>query len=153
MGDDISEARDSVLAERYGWKITTNEEPSDDPVGTVLKQSIPEGRVLAQGMSINLTVAKKRPKQWTTIFEQSGAGSTRTDEFRVPAGKVRINYSFTGNTNAILSLETPGDEYGGELLLNEIGDYSDSTRVYDQEGVRYLEISGGQWSVEVQAFE
>lgn len=151
VGDDIAAAEDSELVDRYGWKISTTREPSDKPVGTVLKQSVRQGRVLDAGQSIRLTVAKERPPEWTTIFEQSGAGSTRTNEFRVPPGKVRINYTFTGGTNAILQLRQPGDDFG-ELLLNEIGDYSDTTRVYGQVGTRYLEIEGGQWSVAVQVF-
>lgn len=152
VGEDLADVRGSEIVDRYGWKVKTTHEPSDRRVGTILKQSVPEGNILARGMSIGVTVAKERPPEWTTIFEESGAGSKITDEFRIPAGKARISYSFTGGTNAILQLRQPGDDFG-ELLLNEIGDYSDTTRVYNQTGTRYLEIDGGQWSVQVQVFK
>jgi hypothetical protein len=152
VGDSIDDAHASEIVEQFGWKIASTKEPSDEAVGTVLGQSIPAGDILKRGQTVTLAVATKRPKQWTTIFEESGAGSKRTDEFRIPAGKARISYTFTGDTNAILSLNTPGDEFG-DTLLNEIGDYSDSTRIYDAEGTRYLEIQGGQWTVAVQVFK
>ena len=38
-------------------------------------------------------------------------------------------------------------------MLNEIGDFSDTTRLYDSEGKHYLKINGGTWSVQVQAFK
>jgi len=153
VGDSGDEAESSQIAEEFGWKIDTVNEPSDEPIGTVIKQSVAGGDVLKRGKVIMLTIAAERPKQWTTIFEESGAGSKRTDEFRIPPGRARVEYSFTGGTNAILSLDTPGDELGGDLLLNEIGDYSDSTRVYDAEGTRYLDIQGGSWTVAVQVFK
>lgn len=152
IGDYVEDAETSDQVEQFGWKIDATKEPSDKTVGTVIEQSVPEGKVLGRGRTIALTVAVEPPKQWTTIFEESGAGSKRTDEFRIPPGKARINYSFTGDTNAILWLNTPGEEFG-DGLLNEIGDYSDSTRIYDAEGIRYLEIEGGQWTVSVQVFK
>jgi hypothetical protein len=152
VGDSREDAEGSEIVEQFGWKIDTASRPSDEPIGTVLEQSVREGDVLRRGHRITLTVAAKRPKQWTTIFEESGAGSKRTDEFRIPPGKARINYTFTGDTNAILWLNTPGEEFG-DGLLNEIGDYSDTTRIYDAEGTHYLEIEGGSWTVSVQVFK
>jgi len=153
VGDSIDEAETSEIVEQFGWKIASTNEPSDETVGTVLKQSIPEGDILRRGQSITLTVAAKRPKQWTTIFEQSGAGQLNTDEFRIPAGKVRAVYSFGGSSNSILTLKTPGDDLGDELLVNEIGAHEGTSRIYDAEGTHYLELMGDSWTVSVQVFK
>ena len=153
VGDSIGSAETSELVERFGWKITSTNEPSDEAVGTVLKQSIPEGDILRRGQAIALTVAAKRPKQWTTIFEQSGSGQLNTDEFRIPAGKVRVVYSFGGSSNSVLTLKTPGDDLGDELLVNEIGAHEGTSRIYDAEGTHYLELMGDSWTVSVQVFK
>jgi PASTA domain len=154
VGDYIENAQGSEVVERYGWDVRVTEQPSDEPVGMVLAQSVPEGRVLDQDQSIRLTVAKKRPKQWTTLFGQSGAGQTQTDEFNIPGGtKVRVLYSFGGSSNSVLELMKPGDDLGSQLLVNEIGSHEGTTRVYDAEGTHYLQLMGDSWSVQVQAFK
>jgi hypothetical protein len=154
-GDTISDARDDSLLSDFDWKVETVEQPSREPEGTVLAQSPQAGRELKRGRSVTLTVASPMPKQWTTVASFSGAGSKRTDEFTIPGGlKTRAVYSYTGDTNAILELKAPGDgEFGGDLLLNEIGDYSDSTRLYDKRGTYYFDVQGGSWTVAVQVFK
>jgi PASTA domain len=151
-GGTVDEA-ESAVAE-FEWKIKTTSQPSEKDPGTVLSQSPEEGTILKTGRSIRLIVAKPAPKQWQTIASFSGRGSKKTDEFTIPDGpKARIKYTFTGDTNAILSLEpVGGPEYESETLLNEIGDYSDTTRVYES-GRFYLEVQGGSWTIEVQVFK
>jgi hypothetical protein len=151
-GGTVSDAEDAVTD--FEWKIkTVSRATSDAKPGTVIAQVPREGTVLRNGRSVTLTVAKKPPPSWKTIFSFSGSGSRKSDEFRVPDGKVRISYAFTGNTNAILEIGVPGDEFGGELLLNEIGDYSDTTRVYGHAGQRFLDVEGGSWNIQVQVFK
>ena len=153
---DIGDAEDEDVIDAYDWRIKTVREISDRAPGTVISQSPEEGTVLKAGRSITLTVAKKpppKPPEWVTIRSFSGSGATNTDEFRIPRGsKARLQYIFTGDTNAILALARPGDEFGGDLLLNEIGDYASSTRVYDS-GTFYLDVEGGSWTVNVQVFK
>ena len=150
-GRTVDEAKQ--LGEAYQWRFRTVRRPSDERPGTVIAQQPAEGRTLERGRSVTLVVAAPRPKSWKTIFSLSGAGSKRSDEFEIPPGKVRIRYSFSGNTNAILYLKDPEDELNSELLLNEIGNFSDTTRVYGHEGTRYLEVDGGTWNVEVQVYK
>lgn len=96
-----------------------------------------------------------KPKAWRTIFKVSGQGSKRTNEFRIlPDRKTRLTYTFTGDTNAILDIKSPtGGEYSGDNLLNEIGDRHGSTRLYGKDGMYYLSVDGGAWTVKVQAFK
>jgi hypothetical protein len=152
-GGTVADAEDAVAD--YDWNLKVSREPTDEvEPGIVISQSPPEGTVLKAGRSLALTVARKPPPSWKTIFSFSGSGSRKSDEFTVPSGlKTRISYTFSGNTNAILEIGVPGDEFGGELLLNEIGDYSDTTRVYNQAGRRFLDVEGGSWTVEVQVFK
>lgn len=151
VGGTVDDAE--AIAADYDWVVKTRTQPSDRPRGEVISQFPVEGRTLRRGRSITLVTAVPRPKAWRTVRSFSGSGSERTDEFTIPSGKVRLKYSFSGDTNAILTLHSPGDdEFGGDLLLNEIGDRSGQTRLYDAEGEHYLEIQGGSWSVEVQAF-
>jgi hypothetical protein len=154
-GGSESDARLDDLVVDLGWHVRTTSQPSDAEPGTVIAQQPSEGVTLKRGKTITLTVAVPRPKAWKTIASFSGSGSKRTDEFRIPRGvKTRISYSYSGETNAILEIKKPGDgEFGGDLLLNEIGNYSDTTRLYDKRGKYYLDIEGGSWTVSVQAFE
>ncbi len=154
IGDDLADVREDDLVGELDWRVETVRRPSDRAVGTVLAQTPAEGRDLGRGRTLRLEVAARRPKTWRTIASFSGAGERRTDEFTIPEDvKVRVKYSFAGDTNAILELRSPGDgSFGGDLLLNEIGDYADTTRLYDAAGERYLEIQGGTWNVEVQAY-
>lgn len=96
-----------------------------------------------------------KPKAWRTIFKVSGQGSKRTNEFRIlPDRKTRLAYTFTGGTNAVVWLNAPSDgEASGDLLLNEIGDRRSSTRLYGKDGMYYLDVEGGAWTVKVQAFK
>jgi hypothetical protein len=152
-GGTVSEAESA--AQDYDWRIKTTEQASSDAApGTVISQTPAEGTTLKAGRSIALVVAKKPPPSWKTIYSFSGSGARKSDEFTIPAGaKTRIAYTFTGDTNAILQLGIPGgDEFSGELLLNEIGDYSDTTRVYGHSGRRFLDVEGGNWTIEVQVY-
>jgi hypothetical protein len=157
-GARLSEAHDHQLVDELDWRIRTREKVTDAaPAGHVIAQSVSEGKVLKAGRSITLSVAKKpppKPPEWVTVASFSGSGAKHTDEFTIPRGvKARIAYDFQGDTNAIMSLEDPGgDPLAGDLLLNEIGAYSDVTRVYTP-GRWYLDVEGGAWSIQVQLFK
>lgn len=141
------------LASPYDWELSFVEEPSDAEEGTIIAQSVEEGSVLGRGRSITLTVAVPPPKQWVTFQSFSGSGSTKTDEFEIPAGKVRMVYSISGGGNSVIDLRKPGGGFGGDLLVNEIGSVSGETRVYVNPGAYYLDILGGDWSIQMQVFE
>jgi len=157
-GRDVASARATDVVDDLEWNVKTREEPTDEAApGTVIAQSVAKGRVLKSGATITLTVAKKpppKPPTWVTIASFSGTGSKKTDEFRIPSGlKTRMTYNFVGDTNAIVELADPGgDPLSGDLLLNEIGSRSGSTRIYDP-GRWYLDVDGGSWSVEVQVWK
>lgn len=151
-GRSISEARD--LAEPFAWEIGVKKQATDkaEP-GTVIVQSVAEGKKLARGRSILLTVAQEPPPEWETVASFSGNGGMNTDEFKLPRGKARVVYNFSGDSNTIIELVDPKDSFGGDLLLNEIGARSGSTRVYQPPGTYYFRIEGeGPWSVELQVF-
>jgi hypothetical protein len=156
-GQDVDAARDVEQVSDYDWRVKTVSQNSDRVPGTVIAQSPGEGASLKAGRSITLTVAKKappKPKQWVTVRSFAGSGAKKTDELSIPDGAhARLKYVFTGDTNAIMSLMRPGDdEFGGDLLFNEIGDYADTTRVYNS-GTFYLDVEGGTWQIDVQVFK
>lgn len=133
-----AEADDTVRT--YNWKIRTVSEISDQEPGTVTGQSPKEGAKLASGRSITVRVANKapaKPKTWVSILSLQGQGSKRTDEFRIPDGvKVRVKYSFSGDSNDIIQIKDPdeGDDSFGDLVINEIGPKSGTTRLYGAAG-------------------
>jgi len=153
-GGTVEDAQSKIEDLGTDWNVRARSQVSNEPEGTVVAQLPTEGTILRRGRSVTLLVAKPAPPSWKTIYTVSGSGSKRTDTFTIPAGlKIRVQYSFSGDTNAILSLNKPGDELEDDLLLNEIGDFSDTTRVYDKSGRYYFEIEGGSWNVSLQAFK
>ncbi len=154
VGDTLDEAQSADEVSSYEWDVKVRRQVSGRAEGTVLEQSPREGAVLARGRSVTLTVAKAAPPSWKTIKEWSGSGSTRTDEFRIPDGKVRLKWQFSGDTNAIINLKDPGgDELSGDLILNEIGNQDSASRLYNGAGTYYLEIEGGSWSLQLQEYK
>ena len=157
-GKQAGLAHDNDLVDDIGWEIKTVQQVSAAAApGIVLTQSPKPGKMLKRGQTITLVAAKKpppKPPEWVTIASFSGAGEKRTDEFKIPSGlQTRISYRFTGDTNAFMTLKRPGDdEFGGDLLFNEIGDFADSTRIYDS-GKFYLEVGDGNWAVDIQVFK
>jgi hypothetical protein len=155
-GHTVTGAKDAIQATGVSWHVKTTHAPSEKEPGTVIAQSPSEGTNLHAGRSITLTVAVPEPKQWRTLVNLSGAGEQRTNEFRIPAGmKARLNYSFSGGSNDIIQLKSPGqgaDDFG-DLLFNEIGSKQGTTRLYGSAGTRYLDIEGDSWSVQVQVFK
>jgi len=157
-GKQAGRAHGNRLVEEIGWEIKTVQQVSTAAApGVVLRQAPKAGKLLKRGQTITLIAAKEpppKPPQWVTIASFSGSGEKRTDEFRIPKGlKARIAYTFTGDTNASMWLKRPSDdEFGGDLLFNEIGDFADSTRIYDS-GTFYLEIGTGNWNADVQVFK
>jgi hypothetical protein len=99
-------------------------------------------------------VAKKappKPPQWVTIQTLSGASSTKSDEFSVPSGyKVRLVYSMPEDGNNVITLYRTPHEYV-DLVLNEIGPQSGSTRLY-QRGRFYLDVVGS-YTIQIQVFK
>jgi hypothetical protein len=120
----------------------------------VIAQSPREGKVLKAGRSITLVVARKappKPKQWITIKTLTGDSATKTDEFRVPSGyKARLKYSMPQDSNNAITLYKAPNEYE-DLLLNEIGPQSGTTRLY-QKGTFYLDVMGA-FDIQVQVFK
>jgi PASTA domain len=157
-GRDADSARAADVVADLDWNLKTREQPTDEASpGTVIAQSVSKGRVLKSGATITLTVAKKpppKPPTWVTIASFSGNGSQKTDEFKIPQGlKTRLSYNFVGDTNTIIELADPGgDPLSGDLLLNEIGSRSGSTRIYDP-GRWYLDVEGGTWNIDVQVWK
>ena len=154
-GQDIDDARDEDAVSDYDWNIKAVQQiTSEASPGTVLSQTPKEGTVLKAGRSVTLTVAKKpppKPPEWVTIKTLSGAGSTKTDEFTVPSGyKARLAYSMPSDGNNAIILYQAPDEYI-DLLLNEIGPQSGSTRLY-RPGRFYLDVTGS-YTINVQVFK
>lgn len=159
QGQSIEGARDREVLEDFDWRVTQSSSVSGAEPGTVISQRPKAGATLNRGGTISLVVAKKappRPKQWVTVYSLSGAGSKRTGEFRIPSDKkVRVKYTYGGDSNDTLHLKTPeeGDDSFGDLIVNEIGPYSGSSRLYGKSGTYYLDIDGGSWNIEVQVFK
>jgi hypothetical protein len=154
-GDDADTAAGDEIVQRLGWKVrTVHETTANAAPGTVIAQKPREGSVLKAGRSITLTVARKpppKPKQWVTIKSLTGAGSTKTEEFRVPSeGKARLLYSMPEGGNNAIELYRAPKEYV-DLLLNEIGPQQGSTRLYEA-GTFYLDVTGS-YSIQVQVFK
>jgi hypothetical protein len=153
-GMDIDDARSQDAINSYNWRVRTVRRISTQSPGTVIAQSPAEGKVLKSGRSITLTVAEKappKPKQWVTIKTLSGASSTKSDEFTIPEGATaRLVYDMPQDGNNAITLYQAPDEYV-DLLLNEIGPQSGSTRVY-QSGTYYLDVMGA-YTINVQVFK
>lgn len=158
-GDDVDTARDNSVLDDFEWKVTERRQVSGASPGTVIAQNPAQGATLARGARISLVVAKKappKPRQWVTTYSISGAGAKRTDEFRIPSGeKVRVRYTFGGDSNDTLQLKQPdeGDDTFGDLIVNEIGPYTGISRLYGKSGTYYLDVSGGSWDIAVQVFK
>jgi hypothetical protein len=154
VGEDLSEAEGAEQVSAYDWQVKTVRQVSERSPGTVLSQRPSEGTTLKAGRSITLTVAKKappKPKQWLTIKTLQGASSTKTPEFTIPAGaKARLMYSMPQDSNNAITLYQAPDEYV-DLLLNEIGPQSGSTRLY-QSGTYFLDVTGA-YNIDVQVFK
>jgi hypothetical protein len=154
VGDQISDVEADQSVAAFNWKIRTTDQISDQPPGTVLSQSPPEGTSLKAGRSISVVVAKKappKPKEWVTIKTLTGADSTKTDEFTVPGGvKARLQYDMPGDTNNAITLYRRPKEYV-DLLLNEIGPQQGVTRLYEP-GTFYLDVTGS-YTIQVQVFK
>lgn len=153
VGGSVADAKGAIEAAGVPWRTRVVRRGSSRPRGEVIAQRPRAGTVLRAGEVVTLTAAKPFPPGWKRIFSASGSGSRKTEPFKIPAGvPVRIRYSFSGGTNAILLLRKPGDGSQDELLLNEIGNYDATTRVYDREGEHYLEVEGGYWTATVEAY-
>ena len=155
IGDDVDTARGHDLVSRLDWKIrTVRKVTASAKPGTVIGQRPREGKVLKTGRSITLTVARKpppKPKQWVTIQTLQGDSSTKTEEFRVPSGaKARLVYDMPQDSNNAITLYKAPKEYV-DLLLNEIGPQSGSTRLYER-GTFYLDVMGA-YNIQVQVFK
>jgi hypothetical protein len=135
-------------AEEYGWEIEVASRETAVEEGTILEQSPSPGTQMKYGSRIQVTVAKPLPPGWRDIKVFSGSGETTTPEVKIPAGKVRILYSFAGNTNAQITMYRRPTRYI-ENYLNEIGAFSASTRIY-YSGRFYFEICCGSWTVRIQ---
>ncbi len=155
-GQTLAEAETNEQVTLYEWKIKPRRQISDeaDP-GTVIGQTPNEGKVLAAGRSITLAVARKpppKPKQWVTIRTLTGSGgASKSDQFTIPRGSVRIVYNMPGEGNNAITLYRAPREYV-DLLVNDIGPTSGKTRVYDP-GRYYLDVMGDSWTVEIQIFK
>jgi hypothetical protein len=95
------------------------------------------------------------PMKWRNLVSLAGQGQKRTNEFEIPSdAKIRLVYSFSGTSNDTIQLVQPGSgDSFGDLLFNEVGAKSGSTRLYNEPGEYYLDISGDSWTVKVQALK
>jgi hypothetical protein len=154
VGSQLSDVEADETVATYNWKIRTTEQISSESPGTVLEQSPTEGTTLKAGRSIQLVVAKKappKPRQWVTIQTLTGANSTKSSEFTIPSGvKARLVYDMPQDSNNAITLYRPPHRYV-DLLLNEIGPQSGSTRLYER-GTFYLDVSGS-YTIQVQVFK
>lgn len=139
------------LASSYDWQLEVVERPSAAPVGKILDQRPAPGTVMRQGALMSVTVAKPLPPGWKDVKVWSGSGPFSTGIVNIPSGKVRLTYSFSGNTNAIIVLNKKPNVWI-DLLLNEIGDRSGTTRLY-YTGPHWFEIEGGTWTVSLQQWK
>ncbi len=153
-GEAVEDVDDVGAVADYDWNVKTRTTISERSPGTVIAQSPREGTTLKAGRSITLTVAKKappKPKQWVTTRTLQGGSSTKTPEFTIPDGaKARLIYSMPQDSNNAIILYQAPDEYI-DLLLNEIGPQSGSTRLY-QSGTYYLDVTGA-YTIQVQVFK
>jgi PASTA domain len=149
-GGTVEDAR--LAAADYDWKLKTRKQPSSEEPGTVIGQDPAEGTKLKAGRSILLTVATPKPRQWVTLGTLSGAGgASKSDEFRIPEGRVRLLYNMPGEGNNAITLYKAPDEYV-DLLVNEIGPVNGRTRVYPP-GTYYLDVTGDSYTVQIQQYK
>jgi PASTA domain/Protein of unknown function (DUF2510) len=147
-------AQAQTLSRAYAWNLKTTQAPSSAKEGTIIAQSVDSGTVLDRGQSITVTLAFPPPKQWTTIQSFSGSTDQKTNEFQIPSGKVQMAYSFGGNVNDIVDLLHPGQpSFAGDNLVNAIGSKSGTTRIYAHPGTYYLDVSGSNWSIQIQEYK
>lgn len=150
-GEAFSTAQ--TLLSDSGWvegKVTF-EETDSKPEGTILSQSPEPGTKMHFGDSVDFVVSQEPPPGWKDLKVWSGSGSFNTPEVNIPDGKVRLLYTFTGNTYTGITMYQRPNQYV-ESFLNEIGDRSANTRVY-YSGRYYFTIEGGSWTVQLQVFE
>ena len=136
------------LESAFGWSLSINKQGSEKSPGTILAQSPSAGTQMKYGATMTVTVAKPLPPGWKDVKVFSGSGSMNTSTFKLTRQKSRIVYSFSGGTNASMVLYEAPRNYT-DLLLNEIGTMSGSTRLY-YTGTYWLEICCGSWTVRVQ---
>lgn len=136
------------LADEYGWELEVGTKGSERPKGTILEQSPSPGTRMKYGGRIQVTVAKPLPPGWKDIKVFTGSGEITTPEMRIPSGKVRILYSFSGSTNAQITMYERPNVFV-DNFLNEIGNFSASTRIY-YSGRYYFEFCCGSWTVRIQ---
>lgn len=155
----VEEVRGSGTVGDFDWRVSTTRQVADAEPGTVIWQSPAAGAKLGREGSIHLRVAKRappKPRQWVSVASLSGTGAKRTGEFQIPSDeKVRVKYTYGGDQNDTLQLKQPdeGDDSFGDLIVNEIGSYSGTSRLYGKAGSYYLDVDGGSWSIDVQVFK
>jgi cell division protein FtsB len=149
VGKNVEEAKSDI--ESKGWLATVKEQVSEKSPGTIIGQAPAAGTKMKAGAKVELVVAKKPPPGWKTLYKWSGRGSYNTPLVNLPEGQLKVVYSFTGDTNAIIALMTPPDEQV-DLLLNEIGNFKGETYLY-YTGQYFFRIEGGRWTVQVQQFK
>jgi len=152
--DYVGESWDGVSGDEYDWQIGRVDKPvpvADMDPGTVLGQKPPAGTELGKGGKITLTVSTAAPRKWTAIKTMKcQGGTTKTDPFTVPEGRVRMNYTFGGSSNSVMTLYQTPAEYV-DLLVNDIGAVKGSTRMYVP-GEYYLELGGDSCTVTLEAY-
>jgi outer membrane murein-binding lipoprotein Lpp len=141
----------SSLADQYGWTVSVTQQGSDKPAGTILSQSPAAGTVMRYGAKFSIVVAKALPPGWKDLKVWSGSGTMKTELVDIPDGQVRVVFSFTGDFNDVITLMQPPDEWV-DLLVNDIGPKSGSTRLY-YTGKYFFDIEGGRWTVTLQVWK
>jgi hypothetical protein len=61
--------------------------------------------------------------------------------------------SFDARLTTGTTSPSSGDDSFGDLIVNEIGPYSGTSRLYGKSGTYYLDVDGGSWTIEVQVFK
>lgn len=89
------------MLESYGLALgNVSQEESDEPAGTVIGQTVPEGTEVAKGTSVGITIAK--------AAEQTPDEPDEPDEPSNPAGSGTVSFT-DSNSRIVVSLPTDRD--------------------------------------------
>lgn len=150
-GEEFTTVTDLLTDAGWVEGKTTFKETDSEVAGVILSQSPRPGTKMHFGDAVDFVLAKEPPPGWKDLKVWTGSGSFNTPEVNIPDGKVRLSYTFTGNTYTGITMYRRPNHYVN-LFLNEVGDRSANTRVY-YSGRYYFEIEGGSWTVKLQVFE
>ena len=138
--------------EGINWKSSNSSIVTVDENGKIFAQSVGETEISASASNKNVSckvIVKEKP------IEFSGNGDTIISDINIPAGAYKVILTNNGSSNFIVEFYNSINDSYGDLLVNEIGNYSGSVILRDGKTSAtsggMLEItSSGNWNVKFE---